>query len=198
MDVLCKAKEICEETEVILITSFSTVESAVESATEAMQKGARDFLPKPVNLDLLAEKVENLKEFLLSRRDVYDYRYAMTIIDEDVVRTAEIAERKLSERHLVRRRHPPPLWRPVAARSGRFPSAALPHGARRGRVDLRRGHPDPGPAPGRRHDRLVRGATRRGRAGLVRFRDPIRAEPGLGGLPRWMTTPSSTMGNITG
>ena len=93
MQVLEKAKAISADTEVIMITAFSSVESAVE----AMQKGARDFLPKPINLDLLVEKVENLKEFMLSRRDVNDYRSAMTMIDDDVCRTVEAAERKLSE-----------------------------------------------------------------------------------------------------
>ncbi len=93
MDVLEKSKAVRPETEVIMVTAYSSVESAVE----AMQKGARDYLPKPINLDLLIEKVENLKEFLLSRREVNDYRYAMTIIEDDVYRTAEASDRKLSE-----------------------------------------------------------------------------------------------------
>jgi len=92
IDVLEAAKKVRTDTEIIMVTAYSSVESAVE----AMQKGARDYLPKPINIDLLVEKVENLREFLLSRQEVSDYRYAMSIIEEDVSRTAKESERRLA------------------------------------------------------------------------------------------------------
>ena len=93
IEVLEAAKSERPGTEVIMVTAYSSVESAVE----AMAKGARDYLPKPINIDLLVEKVENLKEFLLSRQEIEDYRYAMAILEEDVSRTAAGVEKRLVE-----------------------------------------------------------------------------------------------------
>ncbi len=93
IDVLEVAKRERPSTEVIMVTAYSSVESAVE----AMQKGARDYLAKPINIDLLLEKVDNLKELLLSRQEVEDYRYAMAILEEDVSRTAASMEKRLTE-----------------------------------------------------------------------------------------------------
>jgi DNA-binding NtrC family response regulator len=69
----------------------------VESAVEAMQKGARDYLAKPIHMDLLVEKVANIKELLQSRREIEDYRYAMAVLEEDVTRTAVGVERRMGE-----------------------------------------------------------------------------------------------------
>lgn len=93
IELLEAAKRERPSTEVIMVTAYSSVESAVE----AMVKGARDYLPKPINIDLLVEKVDNLKEFLLSRQEIEDYRYAMAILEEDVNRTAAGTERRLTE-----------------------------------------------------------------------------------------------------
>lgn len=93
IEVLEAAKRERPCTEVIMVTAYSSVESAVE----AIQKGARDYLPKPINIDLLVEKVENLKEFVFSRQEIEDYRYAMAILEEDVSRTAMGAEKRLTE-----------------------------------------------------------------------------------------------------
>ncbi len=93
IDVLEAAKRERPSTEVVMVTAYSSVESAVE----AMQKGARDYLPKPINIDLLMEKVDNLKELLLSRQEIEDYRYAMAVLEEDVSRTAAGTEKRLAE-----------------------------------------------------------------------------------------------------
>ncbi len=93
IDVLEAAKRERPSTEVIMVTAYSSVESAVE----AMQKGARDYLPKPININLLVEKVENIKELLLSRLEIEDYRYAMAVLEEDVSRTAAGTEKRLVE-----------------------------------------------------------------------------------------------------
>jgi two-component system OmpR family response regulator len=93
LDVLEAAKRERLQTEVIMVTAYSSVESAVA----AMQKGARDYLAKPIHVDLLVEKVANIKELMQSRREIEDYRYAMAVLEEDVTRTAVGVERRLLE-----------------------------------------------------------------------------------------------------
>jgi DNA-binding NtrC family response regulator len=92
LDVLEAAKRERLQTEVIMVTAYSSVESAVA----AMQKGARDYLAKPIHVDLLVEKVANIKELMQSRREIEDYRYAMAVLEEDVTRTAVGVERRLA------------------------------------------------------------------------------------------------------
>jgi DNA-binding NtrC family response regulator len=91
IDVLEEAKRERKQTEVIMVTAHSSVESAVL----AMQKGARDYLAKPIHSDLLVEKVANLKELLHSRRELEDYRYAMAVLEEDSTRAAMGVERRV-------------------------------------------------------------------------------------------------------
>jgi two-component system response regulator HydG len=55
MEILRAAKKKCPETEVIVITGYGTVESAVS----AMQNGATTFLLKPVNIEQLRTVVDN-------------------------------------------------------------------------------------------------------------------------------------------
>lgn len=91
IDVLVEAKRERSETEVIMITAHSSVESAVL----AMQKGARDYLAKPIHGELLVEKVGHLRELLHSRRELEDYRYAMAVLEKDATRAAVGSERRL-------------------------------------------------------------------------------------------------------
>ena len=56
IELLEKTKEINSKVPVIVITAFATVENAVK----AMQKGAEDFLTKPVNLAELKLKIEKV------------------------------------------------------------------------------------------------------------------------------------------
>jgi len=91
IDVLVEAKRERSETEVIMITAHSSVESAVI----AMQKGARDYLAKPIHGELLVEKVGHLRELLHSRRELEDYRYAMAVLEKDATRAAAGSERRL-------------------------------------------------------------------------------------------------------
>jgi two-component system response regulator AtoC len=57
---------------VILITAFGEVETAVE----AMKKGAQDFLQKPVDLDRLQQAVERCREIVAMRRELAMLRRA--------------------------------------------------------------------------------------------------------------------------
>ena len=61
MQVLKKAREELPHTEVIMITAYATVDTAVE----AMRQGAYHYIPKPYKLDLVRKLV---REALLKRR----------------------------------------------------------------------------------------------------------------------------------
>ena len=54
LEVLAKCKEVQPDAEVILVTGHGTIESAVE----AMQQGAFNYLPKPLDLKQLRAVVE--------------------------------------------------------------------------------------------------------------------------------------------
>ena len=66
LSVLKRVKEVRPETQVILMTAFSTVESAVE----AMKLGAYHYVNKPFNLDEVALLVEKALETSQLRREV--------------------------------------------------------------------------------------------------------------------------------
>ncbi|MHB8159080.1 MAG: sigma-54-dependent transcriptional regulator [Thermoleophilia bacterium] len=58
LELLSKVKEVSPETEVIVITGFGSISSAVD----AMKKGADDYLPKPFDLDELVLKIRRLRD----------------------------------------------------------------------------------------------------------------------------------------
>jgi DNA-binding NtrC family response regulator len=69
IEVLEIAKSLYSNTEVVLITAHSSVNTAVE----AMKKGAADYLEKPVNFDelfLKLDKIANLKTILRNAEDL--------------------------------------------------------------------------------------------------------------------------------
>ncbi|WP_420263796.1 sigma-54-dependent transcriptional regulator [Candidatus Magnetominusculus dajiuhuensis] len=68
-------KEKYPEIEVIIITAFGSIESAVE----AMRKGASDYITKPFELDELILKVSKLKERKLMQRENTALKAALAI-----------------------------------------------------------------------------------------------------------------------
>lgn len=58
LQLLSKVKEVSPETEVIVITGFGSISSAVD----AMKKGADDYLPKPFDLDELVLKIRRMRD----------------------------------------------------------------------------------------------------------------------------------------
>ena len=70
LTVLKRIKEVRPETQVIMMTAFSTVENAVE----AMKLGAYHYVNKPFNLDEVALLVEKALETSQLRREVRTLR----------------------------------------------------------------------------------------------------------------------------
>ncbi len=66
LDFIDIVKERCPESEVIIMTAFGDIPTAVE----AMKKGAFDFIPKPLDLDLLGIILEKAKERILMKRRI--------------------------------------------------------------------------------------------------------------------------------
>ncbi|MCG6553237.1 MAG: sigma-54 dependent transcriptional regulator [Candidatus Magnetominusculus sp. LBB02] len=73
--LLEKIKEKYPEIEVIIITAYGSIESAVE----AMRKGASDYITKPFELDELTLKVSKLKERRLMLKENTALKAALAI-----------------------------------------------------------------------------------------------------------------------
>jgi two-component system response regulator HydG len=65
IELLEKTKEISPEIEVLIITGFGSIGSAVE----AMKKGAYEYITKPFDLDELVLKVRNIHERKLLKKE---------------------------------------------------------------------------------------------------------------------------------
>jgi two-component system, OmpR family, response regulator len=86
-----KAKH--SRTEVILLTAHASVDSAVE----AMKKGAADYLQKPVNTDellLRLDKISNMKALL---KNVGDLRDAMDVTERSAGETIQDLEMRVTQ-----------------------------------------------------------------------------------------------------
>ncbi|MBI4824451.1 MAG: sigma-54-dependent Fis family transcriptional regulator [Nitrospirae bacterium] len=82
IELLGKVKEKHPDTEVIIITGYGSISSAVE----AMKKGAYDYITKPFDLDDLVmrvkkiEKLETLKKENIALKTYFDIDKKLTII----------------------------------------------------------------------------------------------------------------------
>ncbi|HPB68716.1 MAG TPA: sigma-54 dependent transcriptional regulator [Candidatus Omnitrophota bacterium] len=69
LDLIVKIKEISPDTEVIMITGYGSIETAVE----AMKSGAYDYVTKPINdheIKLMINKIVERKEVLQENQDL--------------------------------------------------------------------------------------------------------------------------------
>ncbi len=93
IELLERAKNMHPKTEVILITAHSSIDTAVE----AMKKGAADYLEKPINFDELfirLEKISNLKEIMDSASDI---QQAKSVTENEAARTIQHLEMTIAE-----------------------------------------------------------------------------------------------------
>jgi DNA-binding NtrC family response regulator len=94
MRLLKHAKKHSPLTEVIMITGYATVESAVE----AMKLGAFDYVMKPIPLDELKEKIDRVleyKRFLSSENTLQMYKAFHNQLLDLLVNKDDIPEDKL-------------------------------------------------------------------------------------------------------
>lgn len=93
IEVLEIAKGLHPNCEVVLITAHSSVDSAVE----AMKKGAIDYLEKPINFDelfLRLNKIRNVKAILKNARDL---QQAMDVTELNASETIQNLEIQTSQ-----------------------------------------------------------------------------------------------------
>lgn len=94
IEVLEITKELYPETQVVLITAHSSIDSAVE----AMKKGATDYLEKPINFDelfLRLDKIANLKTILRSAKDI---EQAMSVTESAASETIQNLEMTVAKK----------------------------------------------------------------------------------------------------
>ncbi|WP_456384547.1 response regulator [Desulfolithobacter sp.] len=88
IELLQVVKEKSIDTEVIVITAHSSIDTAVE----AMKKGAVDYLEKPVNFDELFIRLEKISEVKSLIRNADDLREAMTVTESSAAQTIQNLE----------------------------------------------------------------------------------------------------------
>jgi len=96
IEVLEIAKEVDEKIEVVVITAHSSVDSAVE----AMKKGANDYLEKPINFDelfLRLDKIANVQSILKSARDLRMAMSTTESVASSTIQSLEIEVSRLNE-----------------------------------------------------------------------------------------------------
>ncbi len=93
IDVLRFVKKTSLDTEVLIVTGFGSIDTAVE----AMRLGARDFIEKPINIRLLIEKMENLRDYQKRVLEIEEYRQAKEAVEEQAGRETHGLERRLQQ-----------------------------------------------------------------------------------------------------
>jgi len=88
IELLNIAKEKNIEIEVIVITAHSSVDTAVD----AMKKGAVDYLEKPVNFDELFLRLEKISEVKALMKSAGDLREAMDVTESSAAQTIQDLE----------------------------------------------------------------------------------------------------------
>lgn len=93
IDVLRSIKEQTPCTEVIVVTGQGSIDSAVE----AMHLGARDYLTKPLNADILLEKCATMRELYTRCHEAEEYRLAKETTEAEAVRCVSALEIRVGD-----------------------------------------------------------------------------------------------------
>lgn len=88
IDLLRIAKDKSVDIQVIVITAHSSINTAVD----AMKKGAVDYLEKPVNFDELFLRLEKIAEVKALLKNAGDLREAMDVTESSAARTIQDLE----------------------------------------------------------------------------------------------------------
>jgi DNA-binding NtrC family response regulator len=88
IEVLELAKEKDRSIEVVLITAHSSVDTAVQ----AMKKGAADYLEKPVNFDELFLRLDKIANIQTMYRSAMDLRLALSRTEGEAAQTIQMLE----------------------------------------------------------------------------------------------------------
>ncbi len=88
IELLKKAKEKSRDIAVIVITAHSSVDTAVD----AMKKGAEDYLEKPINFDELFLRLEKIAEVKSLMKSAGDLREAMNVTESSAAQTIQNLE----------------------------------------------------------------------------------------------------------
>ena len=93
IEVLEIAKKIRSSIEVILITAHSSVDTAVE----AMKKGAADYLEKPINFDELFLRLDKIANLQTIYRSAQELQHAMDVTEHAAAETIQALELRTAE-----------------------------------------------------------------------------------------------------
>ena len=91
--VLEATKNRWNQTEVILITAYASVDSAVD----AMKKGASDYLTKPINLEELMLRLQKINTLKSLTKDAEGLREAMDVTEKKAAQTIQDLEIMVSD-----------------------------------------------------------------------------------------------------
>ena len=91
--VLESTKAKHNQTEVILMTGYGSVDNAVE----AMKKGASDYLEKPINFDELKLRLDKISTMKSLAKDATDLREAMDVTERNAAQSIQDLELMVSE-----------------------------------------------------------------------------------------------------
>ncbi len=88
IEVLDIAKDIDRSMEVVLITADSSVDTAVQ----AMKKGANDYLEKPINFDELFLRLDKIANVKTIYKSAMDLRSALNRTEGEAAQTIQVLE----------------------------------------------------------------------------------------------------------
>ncbi|MFT5698051.1 MAG: two-component system OmpR family response regulator [Desulforhopalus sp.] len=88
IEVLEIAKDQDRSIEVVLITAHSSVDTAVQ----AMKKGANDYLEKPINFDELFLRLDKIANVQTIYKSAMDLRLALNTTEREAAQTIQVLE----------------------------------------------------------------------------------------------------------